>query len=138
MSSRKKRGFSNVGGGSGIIIRDNLHPCLTLENIVEARLFKTGSWGSTASKLEVEVDNVGPFLGESKGDLIFLGLFLSSLKEWCVDICVDNISIYLSSRMHKYYFIELKNSIITYLTLRLSKTIYFKKKEVGWDSICLY
>ena len=37
------------------------------ENITEASWFNWGSWGSSASKLEVDVDRVGPRLGDVSG-----------------------------------------------------------------------
>ena len=37
------------------------------ENITEASWLSCGSWGSSASKLEVDVDRVGPRLGEASG-----------------------------------------------------------------------
>ena len=37
------------------------------ENITEASWLSCGSWGSSASKLEVDVDRVGPRLGDASG-----------------------------------------------------------------------
>merc|ERR1719232_640977 len=43
------------------------------ENITEANWFNWGSCGSKASKLEVEVDKVGPFFGDVSGRSMFVG-----------------------------------------------------------------
>ena len=48
----------------------NTHPVIQSEveeNITEASWFNWGSWGSSASKLEVDVDRVGPRLGDVSG-----------------------------------------------------------------------
>ena len=47
-----------------------------LENMTDARWFNWGSWGSRASKLDVDVESVGPLLGDFSGRSLSLSSVL--------------------------------------------------------------
>ena len=62
------------------------------ENMTEASWLSCGSWGSSASKLEVDVDRVGPRLGDASGASASSLLLFSPLLDILSEIFISQPS----------------------------------------------